>query len=311
MKHALLLIVLAMAGCLSGGSESPPEPRPEPVAPITEPGDLSLEVSAEASLVATLRELLGDEGEVVLNPSSPIVVKRPSVELTIRPGSSLRYALDDSGGSLVFADPKPTVSAKVWGLRVSPRLARLDLTADNTGTAHVEAGPVKLSRRFSLAWADEDTAGAAVDLPSVRMYTADWCGPCRDALAVLDSSELPFAVEYIPEPHPGWVRSLPQFEWTAADGQRWGHTGWSGLDDLVGRWRNTRGRQASASSGPEWTFPGSTRADLLAHLRTHSNHAAAFAGSALEGLSFAELVRLHSHHHNTTSARPRSRTVSR
>jgi hypothetical protein len=315
MKYQTAMLVALLVG---GGCMQPVEPtdttkkNPPPLViindPVVEPpeNNLSLSISAEPSFVATLHELIGDSGSLTINPARPIVVSRPEVSLTIPPGVSISYELTGEGGSLVFSDPKPTVSAKVWGLRVSPKLARLDLSSDNTGTAHVQSGPVKLTRRFSLGWSDGDATGsqpATDNRPVVRMFVADWCGVCKTASAALASADVPFRIEPVPEPHPFRV-TLPYFEWRDQSGNRWGVQGWTGLADLIARWKATHSEQASAT-GPEWTFPGSTREDLINHLQTHPNHSAEFAGRSLSDLSFTELKRQHSDSHN--APRPTSR----
>jgi thiol-disulfide isomerase/thioredoxin len=310
----LLFVFVGVSGCISPAeppddtTEKNPPPPPVIVSPDDSPEvrDITLAVSAEDSLVATLYELLGDAGSLTIDPSAPIVVRRPEATLTIAPGTRLDYELGPSGGSITFADPRPTVSVKKWGLKLSPRLARLDLSTDNTGTAHVQSGPLKFARRFSLGWAETDSAGnppaIATAQPVVRMFTATWCGPCRSAHAAIDAaaSTLPFRVEYVPEPHPFPAR-LPYFEWVDQSGNRWGIEGWPGLDSLVRRWRVTqpdpRGPDVS-QAGQVWTFPGSTHAELVHHLTTHPNHRDTFATADLSAFPFDSLVALHSDHHN-------------
>ena len=325
----LLFTFAGLSGCIAPAS--PPDdtteknpPPPVIVSPDDSPEDrdISLAVSAEASLVATLYELLGDSGSLTVDPSSPIVLRRPEATLTIAPGTRLEYELGPSGGSITFANPRPTVSVRKWGLKLSPRLARLDLSTDNTGTAHVESGPLKFSRRFDIAWTDTDPIGqspAVAELPVVTMFTATWCGACKTADTALAAASaagtLPFRIERVGEPHPFPV-SLPYFEWRDVRGERFGIQSWQGLDELVRRWRLTEtsaSPQASTSrpAGPQWTFPGSTRDDLLTHLRTHPNHRTAFAAASLGRLSFDELLGLHSRHHNETPpARPVRSTAS-
>lgn len=309
----LLALAVVVSGCIAPADpEPPPNPRPDPVIvspPDDEPArDLTLEVSAEASLVATLYELLGDSGTLTVNPAAPIVLRRPEATLTISPGSRLSYELSPTGGAIRFTEPRPTVSVRKWGLKLSPRLARLDLSADNTGTAHVESGPIKFSKRFSLSWDETDPAGQSIDpppLPVVRMFSATWCGPCQAAHQALDrasaAGELPFRIEYVPEPHP-FPASLPYFEWRDIHGERFGIQGWNGLEELVRRWRLTEATaDGQAAAWPRWSFPGSSRGDLIDHLKTHPNHRSTFSSASLDGLSFDDLVDLHSRHHNEAS----------
>ena len=302
-----------LSGCMpTGRPKSPPPPKPEPVIvdPVKDepPDDISLAVEAESSLVGTLYELLGDSGAVTIYPAEPIVVKKQDLTLTIRPGSRLNYELRPSVGSIEFSEPRPTVTVRKWGLKLSPRLARVDLSSDNTGTAHVESGRIKLSKRFSLAWDDEkDSAEQTSDVkplarPFVFLYGASWCESCRLALDQLSGAETPFEVKYIDDnsgKHPSWVDTLPTFHWRGRDGWRQS-SGWPGVSAFVEMWRasvSERDEQASV----EWTFPGTNRFDLIDHLRNHPNHRAEFSAVDLEALSFDQLKKLHSQHHNETA----------
>lgn len=47
-----------------------------------------------------------------------------------------------------------------------------------------------------------------------------------------------------------------------------------------------------------WTFPGSTRAQLIDHLLRHPNHKGNWTAETLNQLTYAELLALHSDHHD-------------
>jgi glutaredoxin 3 len=71
-------------------------------------------------------------------------------------------------------------------------------------------------------------------MPEIEIYTQDWCGFCARALAILESTKVPFKEIHAPNGSPereeavrraGGVRTVPQI---FVDGQ---HIG--GCDDLV------------------------------------------------------------------------------
>ena len=245
---AALLAIMILAA--TGGCMEPAEKQTEPgPAPITDtdtetPAEpLSMKVEADASLIATLHEMLGDGGRLVIDPDRAIVVKRPAATLTIKPGTEVRYELAASRGTITFSKPRPKIEAKVWGLRISPELAKVELSPDNTGTAHVDTGPVTIKRRFSLAW--EDAAGidpATDNRPVVRMYSADACLHCDLAKTALAGAALPFRVEEYKTTGgevPAWVEAFPTFHWDAGDEWRQS-VGWPGLDAFVDVWKRSR-----------------------------------------------------------------------
>ena len=251
----VVLVFLLCSGCVQNSGPDdplpPPSPKPKPVIvepePLPEP--ITLSVTAADSLLSTLHETLGDSGSITINPESAIVIRRPQATLTIKPGTKLSYDLTNSGGSISFSNPRPSVSASVWGIKVTPQLARLDLKPDNTGTAHVEAGPLKLSRQFSLGWLESaGNTAATEELPVVRIYSADWCGPCQQAKRELFAApDLPFRVVVINEntaEFPSWVTGLPTFHWQAGDGWRQ-RTGWSDLPSFLATWRASTAADAT------------------------------------------------------------------
>jgi hypothetical protein len=224
----------------------------------------SMRVEAAGSLLGTLQEALGSSGKIVFQPDGPIVISRPEATVTIRPGTEITYSLSERGGVLTFGSPKPRIEAKVLGLRVSPDLTRLELAADNSGIATVESGPLKLSKRFKLAWEDGQQFAqatgsrcvcgcgkenctcsakcnsppvnvAAKSLPKVTLHAPSWCGACADAKAALlvdgvSRTDLPFEVELDQREYSGM--SYPQLRWTSKSGQLL-YAGWSSLDGLT------------------------------------------------------------------------------
>jgi hypothetical protein len=308
MLSALLTLmwmaVVFCCGCLPSIPQTPvPVPKPIIVAPVTDdtPDDMTLTVTAADSLVATLHEIIGNGGSVTLNPAEPIVVTRPEATLTIKPGTVLTYTMTESGGQFIFSDPRPRVTAKVWGLKVSPELTRLDLNSDNTGTAHVQSGPIKLQKRFSLAW--ESGTGstgttAQTDEPTVVMYVTENCGYCVAAERVIAAAVMPVRVRIVHTNSgsvPSWVESFPTFHWQSPQGPK-KYVGWPGVEELIQSWRSTQTSQYQGRTSNHWTFPGSTRADLIAHLQ-QGQHVGRFDRSRLDSMTFAELQQLHADDH--------------
>ena len=294
------LLFLLCVGCIPATPAQPkPTPKPVIVQPIADdtPDALTLSVNAESSLIATLHEIIGDGGSVTLDPSEPIVVTRPEATLTIKPGTRLTYSMTADSGRFTFSEPRPRVTAKVWGLKVSPELTRLDLNADNTGTAHVQSGPVKLQRRFALNWEQPTGASESAALPVVTIYTTDFCGYCnaaRTGLADVDEFTLR-EVHTRSGSVPGWVTSFPTFHWQTSSGWK-KYVGWPGRDSLVASWRLSIGNRYQGRAASQWTFPGSTRDELTAHLMS-GQHAGKFDHQQLAAMTFDELMRLHADDH--------------
>jgi hypothetical protein len=234
-----------LCGCVQPNPEIQPAPRPPVIIDDSESEKdqpLTLTVSAADSLLATLHETLGDSGSLTINPAAPIIIHRPQATLTIKPGTQLKYNLTAAGGTISFGEPKPSVSASVWGIKMTPQLSRVELRPDNTGTAHVESGPLKLSRQFSLGWLESSGTPATTEaeLPVVRIYSADWCAPCQQAeREFAAATDLPFRVVIINEDtaaFPSWVTALPTLHWQSNAGWRQA-TGWSDLPTFLARWR--------------------------------------------------------------------------
>lgn len=82
---------------------------------------------------------------------------------------------------------------------------------------------------------------AATRRPIVRLYSARWCAPCRAARQELERTRLPFEVRVVDVTaggQPGYVDSLPYFEWDSPRG-RW-FAKWASAADLVSRWELTQ-----------------------------------------------------------------------
>jgi len=88
------------------------------------------------------------------------------------------------------------------------------------------------------------------ELPSVDMWTARWCGPCKVAKPILDHASknrlLPFKVRQIDvDENPGlWKGDIPIFVWDVPVSRKYPKgravsVGWYGLDTLLRDYKNS------------------------------------------------------------------------
>ena len=271
-----LWLILLIVGCevqkapqpspFYGQSKSAPSPyyespKPKP-APSPGPGmdTPSIRVEAPASVVLALHQWLGDGNTVTLK--QPHTIKHADLTLNVPADASLSYTLTDENGKVIFNNPKPTITAKVFGFSVSPTINQIDLKADNTGTIEVQTGPFKKKQVFSLGWIDDvqESSGAAgtitsepvqvpdpVQVPTAGVYRPTvycWssvnCGPCAAAKAALASASpmsLPFDhlwdIGNAPAGLGRQAGGVPQFAWRGADGRNYRLTGWYSLKHLT------------------------------------------------------------------------------
>ena len=141
--------------------------------------------------------------------------------------------------------------------------------------------------------------------PVMTLFVTDFCGPCASAKAALTASRssLPVQLNIVHTSSgkvPGWVSSFPTFYWLAADGTWRQYAGWPGTDALLSSWRQTQVTRKSAGytgrSQTQWTFPGTSREELLQHLQA-GQHAGKFTKQQLQAMTFEELLSLHADDH--------------
>lgn len=85
-------------------------------------------------------------------------------------------------------------------------------------------------------------SGKPVAKPVVTMYWATWCQPCGPAKDELKKADLPFDLKFVDVTnggHPDWCDRIPAFAWDA-QGQTRYVIGFTGVDQLVARWKKTR-----------------------------------------------------------------------
>lgn len=259
------LLLLIAAGCAArcpANSDvdpvEPPEPTPIVDDGLTSPASTgeSLRLSAPASIVAMIHELLGDKGTLSLNAETRKIV-RDDVTVTIPSETSATYLLGGEGGTITFAKPWPTVTAKLFaGIKVSPSLVKIVLNADDTVTAHVKSIIGTHKRTFPIGWESEtEGTAAANELPVVFAYSAAGCPPCAKAKKDFEdeAKSLPFVVEWRTDP-PTWMpESRPAFWWhvkdekpTQADvANTRRRNGYSTLKDFIDVWKASRNAKAA------------------------------------------------------------------
>lgn len=321
MKYIVVLIAFALSGCVKAVDK---QPTVKPIVTPTKIDPVSLPMSASPSVIQTLHEVLGDSGNVQLKPNSDIVIIRDDTKVVIKPGTNVDYQFSDDSGKIVFNEPKPKITAKVFGLRVNPEIGHIDLTPDNYGTAHVEYGGIKASKRFSLSW--EDSQGSnkqeekedVKDVPyevrprQILLFTASWCGPCQSLkngergfewlkragwkigtddschIRVVDTDENPeLTAKYGIGSIPCAVKLVKDKEVKRITPSHCGH-----LSDLYLELSTYSQKTASV-----WTFPGDSKDDLIKHLIEDGIHRGKFDGVELSQYSFDDLKEMHADDH--------------
>ena len=349
MRLLSLIPLLLLCGCVHRNVQSPvPDvTNVRPLTPGPVPSDpVALAVESPASFLIALHQVLGPAGEMTLATPSPQTFTAGETSVTIPARTSLRYTLSEARGELVFGDPRPTVSARVLGFKVSPNLMRLELRPDNSGTATVASGPITATRPFRITWdalpdpgkSSATGSGKEADaLPVVSLLHTDWCVYCPAAIRAVKAAEssglLPFRVELVNVDRDNdqqfdagytWLRGVPAFDWRDQSDQWW-TAPWEGqVDALINRWTQSGGRAPNApasgarsggarSSGSSycptcpgyrrqqsstWTFPGSSRTELIEHLLNDGIHAGRFSRQYLMSQPYDQLHALHDDHHS-------------
>jgi hypothetical protein len=270
----------------------------------------SITVAASADAFTELRGWLGEANTITVGKA--MKVTRPDVTLNIPAGANVSYAFDDSAGTFQFTKPLPTVTASVLGFRVSPTLSQVVLTPDGSGVASTGLG------RRGFRWLADESSGVAASesKPQVWAYSQPNCPPCIAAKKEFEEvADLPFEVVWRDDP-PTWLESRPAFWWHVSGDEpsqadvnnTRQQTGWKGLKDFLGRWKNSRqptnsmraGRPASrpfaqpdrSSIGSRsvaiWSIDGDftpSRSVLLSHLTNDGIHRGQHDRDMLESLT--------------------------
>jgi hypothetical protein len=185
-----------------------------------------------------------------------------------------------------------------------------------TGTAHGQTidltgrGQVLTLRRPQSQPLPPPSRPVVDSRPVMTMFVTDSCGWCDIGKWELyqQSDSLPVQVKIVHTSSgkvPSWVTGYPTFYWQAID-QTWKkRDGWPGVEPLIASWRMTQQIPSpqQAASGyrgntrSQWTFPGSTRNDLIRHLQD-GQHRGKFTLSQLNRMTFGQLKQLHSDDHS-------------
>ena len=160
--------------------------------------------------------------------------------------------------------------------------------------------------------------------PRAVVFSADWCGPCKTLKNRVEQGDWPefnwtFAEKGKPEfeeerkVYGRPIAVYPTLWFPTVYGPKgyWYHI--EGYDpkliDVVvshiGKYpkadeKSEREEQDDAyypTRGRLWTFPGTTRKELLRHMISNANHSGRFSTSWMSRLDFTELSSLHSDHH--------------
>lgn len=152
-------------------------------------------------------------------------------------------------------------------LALNAALLRADEVSDRAAVAIAIHNATKV-----LASAPVTPEKPKASLPVVTMYSATWCGPCRQAKAELKAVVLPFELQIVDVSkggQPAWCESLPGFGWEH-NGQTRFILGYPGVKQLVARWEATLKEKRQPVQinvngyEPRWSWPGA----LARHLST-------------------------------------------
>lgn len=298
------LLLFYVSGCLQQKVVEPPTDERQLVNVIQTSDTSAMSVGMPPDLLATIHEAIGDGGKLTFEPTKPVTIVRPSASVTIPAGASVNYTASDEKALLTFSDPKPTITAKVFGVKLSPKLNSVELFADGTGMADVGKGLTHVRRKFALAWGDaENSQGAtAEELPEVLLYSRRGCIGCTAVEHAMEAlADKPFRVRVVTSNIPSWVKVVPVLHWQVEN--KWWkveYENWQGGEKFVETWRKTRGDSA-ASSGQRryvrhWTFPGNTEADLRRHL-CEGMHCGRHDKRQLATMTMEQLLALHDADH--------------
>lgn len=332
---AFLLAVILMAfvfltsGCAAHAiteHDEPPEPTPLVDDDLRDSesaaSSIPLRVSAPASIVATVHELLGDAGTLTLNGAARQIV-RDDLTVTLPPATLAEFALASDGGTIAFAKPLPTVTAKLFaGIKVSPSLTKIVLNADDTATAHVRSLLGTHKRTFPLTWetdsesegedADGSGQAAVVDKPEVWAYATSGCAPCTAAKRELaEAKDLPFVVRWRDDRPACVTGGFPSFWWHRSESKPREEdsqntrvkNGWPGVKGLLEIWKANRDvNRYRRDRTVSWSINGNFRPSrqvLIAHLLHDGIHCGRHDGKWLDSLTTEQLLLVHDLDHGS------------
>lgn len=295
------------------GNVKPLKPTPRGEAP----SEVSIEVASSSGMVATLQEVLGSSGSLILRPTNPITIQREAASVRIAPNTLADYSF--SSGKLVFAFPKPkpilpfttgdqpTIDAKVWKFSVHPKINYVELRPDDKAMFDVGSGLTHRQQTFDLKpLVESPPKTTAAELPKVILFVAPYCSPCLRAKAeIAAASDLPF--EIIERPYDEKPKHLtggaPLFWWSATqtmpDNQHATKTkvGFTGLKDFIELWRASRKPTYRRTSSTFWDIEPHSRERYITHLLQDGIHRGKFRRDQLDRLTDSELLDLHSDDH--------------
>lgn len=292
----LLHGLFSVTGCVNAHSltDEVNDDLPLPIVTPDKPSQLevpSLAVSAPASTVATVHDLLGSGGTISIKRDAPHSINQSGTTIAFGTETEFTYALQENGGLFTFAKPLPIVTARVGPITVQPWLKSIKLNPDDTATATVHGSIYgDKTRTFSIKWGD-DAGLADSSLPEVWYWSSDACPPCvrfeRDYAE--HEKDCGFKAVKQSGSRPSWMpESNPQFWWhvssdkpTQAEVKQTRHeNGYANWKDFSGKWKNSRKSAMSESARAGLAIPFEERTSRLDHSQSravarityHSDH---------------------------------------
>lgn len=315
----LLLLITICCGCyhpLLSEERSDPAPTPFPEEKRQEPSPVEEQVKDDPTGIAVTVNVSPSVWSFVtqhlinnaIHIEKPITVQQDDGLKIEVPTGTVVTLTSSSEESIEVGFSKPYPTATKYRV-IKTSIQSVTLRSDGSGIARTGL------KDFRFRWTDEEETDTSTADPEVAtvpqtrivVVTATWCGPCNYIRQQygdeLRSSGVEFA-DY--DLIPGWqqfARQLPAVFAVNGDNHIIDNqqgVSISGIKQFIAKHRNLSSTKATTYSGKshtQWTFPGSTRSDLIEHLLTSPHHRGKFSREELSRYSFEDLREIHSDDH--------------